>query len=98
MQEQEGCTGLDQKKETEDLLYVEKHGSIADVVPQKYEEEDQKCTVSILQIVSYSFFLLFVYDVKLVGTNKLPNNYSCRSNTHPRISMGLEFILTRREM
>ena len=43
--EQEGCTGLDQKKKTEDLLYVEKHGSIADVVPQKYEEEGHQYAV-----------------------------------------------------
>ena len=42
---QEGGTGIDQKQKTEDLLYVEKHGSIADVVPQKYEEEGQQYAV-----------------------------------------------------
>ena len=33
-----GYIGLEYNTNTEDLLYVEKHGSIADVEPQKYEE------------------------------------------------------------
>ena len=34
-----GYIGLEYNTNTEDLLYVEKHGSIADVEPQKYEEQ-----------------------------------------------------------
>ena len=36
--EEVGCIGLEYSTIVENLLYVEKHGFIADVEPQKYEE------------------------------------------------------------
>ena len=40
--EEVGYIGLEYNTIAEDLLYVEKHGSIADVEPQKYEEQGKK--------------------------------------------------------
>ena len=37
--EELGYIGLEYNTIAEDLLYVEKHGSKADVEPQKYEEQ-----------------------------------------------------------